>query len=377
MPRRSNATLNAMHISRLTLRDFRNYERLEVDLPDGITVVHGPVGTGKTNLLEGLYFACTGRSCRTSNERELVRFGETVTRASLSAEAGGSEHRYEVALELTPKRVKSVRADGQHAASMAEIDQRPLVCVFLPDRLELVKGPPGSRRAHLDAFLSALWPSRRETRSGYARALAQRNVLLARVRAGSAGREALSSWNRELARSGIKLMADRREAVEQLVQFFGERGEVLGLPTPVTLEYRPQSGATGADELERELAEGTDNDLARGFTTRGPHRDDLRLSVAGRDLRRYGSQGQQRLGLLSLLLAERDALAASRGEIPLLLLDDVLSELDAERRANLIEAVGDAGQTLISTADSASLSALDALEPTVTRLAVRDGELAA
>ena len=107
-----------------------------------------------------------------------------MTRASLSAESGGSEHRYEVALELTPKRVKSVRADGQHAASMAEVDQRPLVCVFLPDRLELVKGPPGSRRAHLDAFVAALWPSRRETRSAYARALAQRNVLLSRVRGG-------------------------------------------------------------------------------------------------------------------------------------------------------------------------------------------------
>jgi DNA replication and repair protein RecF len=365
-----------MHVSRLTLRDFRNYERLDVEIPDGITVVHGPVGTGKTNLLEGMYFACTGRSCRTSNERELVRFGERVTRASLSAESGGSEHRYEVALELTPKRIKSVRADGQSATSMADVDERPLVCVFLPDRLELVKGPPGSRRAHLDSFIAALWPSRRETRSAYARALAQRNMLLSRVKAGRAGRDSLASWGRELAQAGVKLMADRSEAVDELTQFFTDRAEALGLPLPATVVYRPQSQAEDVDQLELELEQGIDNDLTRGFTTRGPHRDDLRLSADGRDLRRYGSQGQQRLALLSLLLAERDALAASRNDVPLLLLDDVLSELDQQRRENLIEAVAGAGQTLISTADTASIGALDSLGPSVTRLAVRDGELA-
>ncbi len=362
-----------MRITDLALRDFRNYERVEVALADGLTVVRGSVGTGKTNLLEGLFFACTGRSCRTSNEREMVRFGQKLTRCAIVVDDRDSKRRFDVALELSPKRIKSVRADGEPVHSMADVEGRPLVCAFLPDRMELVKGPAGGRRAHLDTFISALWPARTQTRQAYARALAQRNVLLGRVRAGVATRDSLASWTRELASAGVGLVADRGAAIDSLAPRFAERAAQLGLPDPIGLGYRPRSDASDPDQLEAEITAAIDSDLARGFTTHGPHRDDMRLDAAGRDLRRYGSQGQQRLGLLALLLAERDCLSADRGRPPLLLLDDVLSELDRERRVRLIDAVSGDGQTLISTADA---DAADSLGSDVSQLEVRDGVLA-
>src|SRR4051794_12551838 len=171
-----------MVVVRLRLRDFRGYESVEVSLAAGMTVVHGRNGAGKTNLLEGLYFACTGRSCRTGNEREVIRFGATVARAEVEGEAEDGPHQLEVG--FAPGEPKRLRADGAPVERMLDAPVRPLVSVFLPDRLELVKGAPQLRRAHLDQVVAALWPSRAAHRRAYAQALAQRNALLARVRAG-------------------------------------------------------------------------------------------------------------------------------------------------------------------------------------------------
>ena len=166
----------------LSLRDFRGYHDAEVALGEGLTVVTGPNGAGKTNLLEGLYFACTGRSCRTSNEREVVRFGAGTTRTVLSCEAEDGLH--ELSVGFAPGQPKVMRVDGADVERMLDVDSRPLVSVFLPDRLELIKGAPAVRRAHLDQFVSALWPARRDTRRLYGQALAQRNALIARIRVG-------------------------------------------------------------------------------------------------------------------------------------------------------------------------------------------------
>ncbi|MBA2630568.1 MAG: DNA replication/repair protein RecF, partial [Thermoleophilaceae bacterium] len=210
-----------MQVSRLELRDFRNYERAEVRLAAGLTVICGPNGAGKTNLLEGIYFGCTGRSPRTSNERELIRRGASVTRVTLDVEDQTERHRLEVGFE--PGAQKRVSLDGSSVEGAPGAESRPLVSVFMPERLELVKGAPSARRAHLDRFVAALWPSRAETRAAYSRALAQRNALLARLRAGASSRAALAAWDAELARHGTQLMEDRREAVD------GLRPEFAGL----------------------------------------------------------------------------------------------------------------------------------------------------
>lgn len=338
-----------MRVASVTLRDFRNYERAAIDLSPGLTVVHGSNGAGKTNLLEAVYFGCVGQSCRTSNERELVRFGSSATQVKLTTGNGGPAHEFEVRLE--PGRTKVFKVDGATSDRLVDVVERPLACVFMPDRLELVKGTGALRRAHLDAVVTALWPLRRETRTAYGRALAQRNALLSRLRAGSAGRDSLTGWDHELARWGIQLMADRSAAIDLLAAPFSTRADELGLEGGASIGYRPRSRADSEEALEQELRERLDSDLDRGFTTHGPHRDDFSLQADGLDLRRFGSQGQQRLALLALLLAERDALSESRGESPVLLLDDVLSELDPDRRARLLGISVEQGQTLLTTAD--------------------------
>jgi DNA replication and repair protein RecF len=358
-----------VRVTRLSLRDFRGYERLEVALGDGLTVVTGRNGAGKTNLLEGLYFGCTGRSCRTTNEREVVRFGAPAARAEVDGEAEDGAHRLEVG--FAPGEPKRLVVDGAVVERMLDVDVRPLVSVFLPDRLELVKGAPGVRRAHLDQVVAALWPSRAVTRRSYAQALAQRNALLARVRAGVGSRAALPAWDGELARHALALMADRAEAVAALAGPFAERAADLGLDGEPALAYRPRSRATTPEELQAELAERLEADVERGFTGHGPHRDDLALRREGRELRAYGSQGQQRLALLALLLAEREAIGAARGATPLLLLDDVMSELDADRRRRLVELVTAGGQCIVTTTDLAHVPGAD--RPGVHRLAVAGG----
>ena len=353
---------------RLRARDFRTYASLDVALAPGLTVVHGANGAGKTNLLDALYFGCTGRSSRAGDERHLIRFGATATRVEVTTRDRDGAH--ELMVGFQPGEPKRFRVDGAPVERLAESPARPLVSVFLPDRLELVKGPPALRRAHLDQVVAALWPTRTGTRRGYAQALAQRNALLSRIRQGRASRSSLPTWDLELARHGVALRADRAQAVEALRVPFAAAAEELGLRGEATLDERPRERPDTVEGLARQLAERTDADLERGFTGTGPHRDDVALLRDGRELRAFGSQGEQRLALLALLLAERDVLADTRGGPPLLLLDDVMSELDAGRRERLVERVR-TGQTLITTTDLGHVPGADAAE--VTRVAVADG----
>ncbi len=361
-----------MRVTRVSARDFRNLEQVDAALGDAVTVVHGPNGAGKTNLLEALYFGCTARSCRTSNERELVRFGTKVARVEVELEAEDGDHRLEVGLE--PGEAKRVRLDGADLAGPAGAEARPLVSVFMPDRLDLVKGAPALRRAHLDQLVTALWPARAQNRAVYNRALSQRNALIARVRAGAADPALLDTWDSELARAGAALMSDRSEAVTLVAPRFSERAVDLGLPEEATLSYRPRSRATDAEALREELRERREDDLQRGFSAHGPHRDELVLAHAGRQLRAYGSQGQQRLGLLALLFAERDVLLDARGRPPLMLLDDVMSELDFARRERLVELLAAGGQAVITTTDLEHVPG--ATGDGVAAMAVMSGQLA-
>src|SRR3954451_15536548 len=359
-----------MKVTRLALRNFRSYEAAEVRLGPGLAGVTGPNGVGKTNLLEAIYFACTGRSCRTANEREVVRFGAGVTRLELDAERDGESHRITVGFE--PGEAKRLQVDGATVDRLTDAAARPLASVFLPDRLELVLGAPALRRAHLDQVIAALWPARVGARRAYTAALAPRNALIAAIRAGRAGRGSLPAWDLELARHGVALAADRAAAVAELAAPFAATAEALGLEGGAELAYRPRSRATRAEELAAELAERVEGDLERGFTGHGPHRDELVLRRDGRELRTYGSRGQQRLSLLALLLAERGVLAAERGAPPLMLLDDVTSELDALRRERLVELLREAGgQSVIATTDLAHVPGAEAAG--VARVVVSDG----
>ncbi len=338
-----------MRVVALSLRDFRCYQDAHVHLGERLTLVTGPNGAGKTNLLEGLYFGCTGRSCRTANERELVRFGADATRVVVSAV--GLDGPHELSVGFSPGQPKRMRVDGAPVERLLDVSGRPLVSVFLPDRLELIKGPPALRRSHLDQLVAALWPARASTRRGYVRALAQRNALIARIRSGRASRDSLASWDAQLAAQGVSLMRDREHAVDAIAEPFRHVADELGLNGHASVSYRPRSRATTPEELANELAERTASDLERGFTGHGPHRDELLVTCQGHELRTYGSQGQQRLALLALLLAEREAIAERRDAPPVMLLDDVMSELDRDRRESLVELLHAGGQAVISATD--------------------------
>ena len=359
--------------------DFRNLAGAELRLDEGVTLLWGPNGAGKTNLLEALYAALTGRSCRTRSEREMAAFGRPVARAEATLRDG--DERRELLWSYGREEGRRHLLNGSPMTA-DDGELRPPVAVFMPDRLELVKGPPSPRRAHLDGFVAALWPARGEPRRRYSRALAQRNALLGRVRAGRASADSLDAWDQELALAGVELIATRAAAVATLGPRFATAATELGLGADAELRYAPRSGATDPDELVRELDERRELDLARGFSGHGPHLDEIALEVGGRSLRRYGSQGQQRTALLALLFAERDALLEERRQPPLMLLDDVTSELDPERRELLCaRLVAGGGQTLVTATEAAHLPATCPRTEVAVRagavIAAVDGEIEA
>jgi DNA replication and repair protein RecF len=359
---------------RVELRDFRSYAACELVPGPGLTVLHGPNGAGKSNLLEAICFACTGHSPRTRSERQLIHFGARSARVEASVSEDGELHRLSVGYgpgEHGEAWVKRMRADGVLVPRMTDVHARPLISVFLPDRLALIKGPPAGRRAHLDRLMAALWPLSAAERRAYAQALAQRNALLQRIRSRGLPRAHLTAWDHELARHALTLRAGRARALELLAEPFAARACELGLAGTAALEYRPGMRAIDFEGLLEELGGRLPLDLERGFSTHGPHRDELRVCRDGRDLRTYGSQGEQRLAVLALLLAERDVLARERGTTPLMLLDDVMSELDPRRRELLAAELARAGQSIITSTDPTHVPG--AAEPGVTRLRVAPG----
>jgi DNA replication and repair protein RecF len=353
------------------LRDFRTYARAEALLGEGLTVIHGANGAGKSNLLEALYFGCTGHSQRTRTEREIVRFGAQAARVVVGLSHEGRRH--ELTVGFQPGSPKHMTVDGAPVERLTDVDQRPLVSVFSPQRLELLKGPPTLRRSHLDRLVAALWPPRAATRRDYSRALAQRNALIAGIRASRASRATLPSWDLELARHALVLREHRSEVVSMLGKPFSERAVQLGLSGESRLEYRPRSKAATVEEFMTELDIRLPRELERGFSTYGPHRDELVFLRDGRELRSYGSQGEQRLALLALLLAERSVLARECDRVPLMLLDDVMSELDVTRRELLSQELRGGGQSVVATTDLAHVPGSG--DVAVTRLRISPGAI--
>jgi DNA replication and repair protein RecF len=341
-----------MLVSAIEANPLRSLDRLAVELPAGIVSVIGPNGAGKTNLIEALYFALTGRSFRTSDRRDLIPFGGNLARAEATVrDEDGIERRLLAAVSRTEGRRHLLDGNPVDPGTLAR--SRPPVAVFAPDRLSLVKGPPAERRAHLDGFIAARWPARAELRRRYGQALAQRNALVARLAAGLGSPGDLDIWDAGMANAAAGLIEARAEAAAELAEAFTGAADDLGLER-ATLEYAPRAAGT-AEELRAGLEERRDQDIRLGRSSWGPHLDELKFSTAGRALRRYGSQGQQRAALLALLFAEREALLSARRVVPLLLLDDVMSELDPGRRERLVERLRGDGQVLITAADEVSV----------------------
>ena len=351
-----------MQITELTLRSYRSYETLHLAFDPGVQIFLGANAQGKTNIIEALYYAAFGRSHRTSSDAELIRVGAD------GAYIGLSFRRHDVPGELSFTFARGARRRITYAGE--SLRQRDLVGIlpmvlFSPEDLFLVKGAPALRRRYLDAELSQASPAYYGELLRYTRILKQRNAVLKDIRERLAAPDDLSPWDAQLARSAAYIVTRRIAAVAQLGALSARVQAVLAAGEELALAYEI-AGAGGEDFAEDDmteslhvwynkmLCEGRARDIARAATGVGPHLDDLVLRVGGMSLRSYGSQGQQRTGALALKLAELFYLQENIGEAPILLLDDVMSELDADRRRALLDFIRHEHiQTFITATDAA------------------------
>ena len=351
-----------MQITELTLRSYRSYETLHLAFDPGVQIFLGANAQGKTNIIEALYYAAFGRSHRTSSDAELIRVGED------GAHIGLSFRRHDVPGELSFTFARGARRRITYAGE--SLRQRDLVgllpmVLFSPEDLFLVKGAPALRRRYLDAELSQASPAYYGELLRYTRILKQRNAVLKDIRERLAAPDDLPPWDAQLARSAAYIVTRRIAAVAQLGALSARVQAVLAAGEELALAY--EIAGAGAEDFAEDdmteslhlwynkmLCEGRARDIARAATGVGPHLDDLVLRVGGMSLRSYGSQGQQRTGALALKLAELFYLQENIGEAPILLLDDVMSELDADRRRALLDFIRHEHiQTFITATDAA------------------------
>ena len=380
----TTGTLRAATLETLRIGDLRSYAALEIDFGPGPHLVWGPNAAGKTSLLEAMVVLARGSSHRTTADAELIRWGSDVTR--IEARAGTDE--IEVVLvrpgsaaAATGAR-KRIRVNGvaRRAAALAE---RLRVVLFAPEDMLLVAGSPSLRRGTVDQLASTLLPGYAAELATYGRALQQRNGLLRAIREETAAREELHYWDRPFLDAGGAVVAGRHELLARLARPFAaahreiapEEGEAGALQLEYVTNAPLGPSEAPRDALERRLAETAEKEIWNGTTLIGPHRDDVAFVAAGRDLSEFASRGQQRTAILALKLAELDLVREHDGRPPLLLLDDVFSELDPARRAHLVRRIADLPQAFVTT------TTLDDLDPGLRAVAtpweVRPGDAGA
>jgi DNA replication and repair protein RecF len=364
-----------MHIRHLSLTNFRNYTRLELTLPARAVLLHGANAQGKTNLLEAIYYLATSRSPQATSDRELINWiadqEEMLPYARLTTEVmrGGRSRQIEIVLQKEPvggsgngertRLRKQIRVDKANRRAMDLVGQINVV-LFMPQDMALVDGSPSGRRRYLDVALCQVDPEYCRALSRYNRLLSERNALLRQWHERRRDPDELAYWNEQLVDYGVTIMQRRRDAVIELDQRAAQLHHLLSggverlrLVYEATLPIGPQDDAARLDSAYRaELTRNRQREIERGMTLIGPHRDEVRFLVNDQiDLGKFGSRGQQRTAVVALKLAEVDWMRQRTGEWPILLLDEVLSELDAERRAFLLTQVNGVEQALITTTD--------------------------
>ncbi|MBI5707128.1 MAG: DNA replication/repair protein RecF [Armatimonadetes bacterium] len=340
-------------VAQLSLRHFRNYLSESVSLSQGFNVVSGPNAQGKTNLLEALYLLGTARLLRGVRDREAIAIGETS--ASVKGSLASQPTEIEIRIEESVR--KSAYLNGLKLPRASDVLGRlPCVSVSSFD-LALAQGEPSGRRLFLDLELSQTYPSYLRALSLYKKALEHRNALLKAARETMVDSAQFETWETHMAQGGAEIRRMRGEFLEELDPLGRAIHGTLGGGEALGLRFAPKDAHDTAEGLFRAFVQGRVEDIMRGTTTMGPHRDDLQIEVDDRDARLFGSQGQQRTAVISLKLATL-LLARQQGRVPLLLLDDMLSDLDERRRQNLTQWVLDhAGQAVLTCTEPESAGA--------------------
>ncbi len=384
-----------IYISHISLTNFRNYERLELDLQPGMTLFQGDNGAGKSNLLEAMCLLAVARSPRASSDRELVQ--RINQEGEFYAQVAGNVERQQDSVDLqinfrttsapgpTPGGVgmsvqKYFRVNGAPRRASALIGHLNAV-MFSADDLEIVYGAPSVRRRYLNILISQTDRAYLSTIQRYERVVRQRNHLLRQIRDGAGQVGELSFWDDELVKEGSEIMAQRLATVRTLSEGASPiYADLSDGSESLTIAYKPNvllsddmPGESITEALREKLTERRGQELARGMTVTGPHRDDLALALNGMEAAAFASRGQTRTAVLALKLAEASYLREVRGQEPVILLDDVLSELDAARRDQVIGHASQYHQTLITTADADSI--FRQLPPDTTRFHVEGSRI--
>jgi len=370
-----------VRLTRLLLEDFRSYASAELHPEPGLTIVAGPNGAGKTNLLEAVFVAVTGRSHRAGSDAELVRHSRPFARVrlDLSDPQGSATAKVELVVpsgDAPPEIRKRVTVNGLPRRASA-IGDTVRVVLFRPEEMLLLVGAPSERRRFMDAILAQRHRAAARDLAELGRVLAQRNALLRAIRREEATPDSLSFWDEQLAVVGARVLSARLALVADLAARIpalhdavappDEQGEQVRLTYADTLKdawpERPAEGGPPPplEQLEaayrRRIADVREKELWNGVSLVGPHRDDLRVELAGREVATHASRGQQRTIILALKLAETDLLGAEGAPTPIVLLDDVFSELDADRSDRSLSLLLERGQVLVTMADLAALPA--------------------
>ena len=337
------------YLRALRLVNFRNYVDATALLAPGLNVVVGDNAQGKTNLLEAVAYNVTGSSPRTPKENEVVRWGADFARTEARIALDGSPDERGVAIGYAPGQKKRITVDGVPAPSLTNYaagGAGARVVTFFPDDIRVVKGAPSDRREFLDALLSSLRPAYARATLEYAKAVQQRNQLLRRIRDGFSSERTLATWDKKVVELGKTVLAGREAALPVLEEHLKDSLRALYGPEKAAIRYLHTSTLEAYSEA---LREAHSVDVERGTTSVGPHRDDFEVSLDGVNLTTFGSQGQQRIATLALKFAARDYVRSAVGEDPILLFDDVMSELDEQRREYLAGYFLESTQALIST----------------------------
>lgn len=349
-----------MYLQAIHLFNYRNYQNQELTLNRGINVLIGANGQGKTNLLEAIYYLAAGNNFRGNKDMELIRWDAPYFRLLGQMKKANSDRMYELEIYIDKEKNKQLKINGVKYKSLSELHNYLRVVLFSPDDLKIVKGSPAERRRYLDSGMCQLDKNYHRLIRDYERIVQQRNNLLKELQYKQQNRSQLEVWNQYLVEYGSQIIFKRLQFLKMLVPMARRvQQELTQQSERFTVTYHCSMGAIGdfsAEQIKslfsRIIEQRLSEEIVRGTTLWGPHRDDLIFYLNGMDLKRYGSQGQQRTGILALKMAELQTFYKYHGEYPLLLLDDVMSELDDSRRHYLLNMVKENEiQTIITGAN--------------------------